>query len=276
MSVVEEHYSREDVKLEILEFSRGRWLALAGAGWVRYSGQKPLKSDSIELPKTLLETGTRSLYATTSIYSKLETRGDAFDDSKVVAVTPFLDVDNELEQWRATVEVSRLIVDELESLGVVKSVYLLWSGKGMHVRVNENSLSPELRDLDHAWALAEHLRMRIEERVFEIRRKYDATHLKVENQLKPRSLFTVPLSLHRKLDRVAICMSPEGLDDFDPSWTLPGSFRHEPSWRSWELGESDGAAEVAIKLLGGYPGPRRVRRRKEPPVDEMIRKWIDD
>ncbi|MCS7103448.1 MAG: hypothetical protein NZ992_06170 [Candidatus Korarchaeum sp.] len=32
--------------------------------------------------------------------------------------------------------------------------------------------------------------------------------LKVEDQLKPRSLFTVPLSLYRKLDRVAVCVNP--------------------------------------------------------------------
>lgn len=135
--IVEEHYSREEVVREILEFSRGRWIALAGGAWVRYLEGRPITSDSLELPATLLRTGTRAIYATTSIYSRLRSREDAFDGSKVVAVTPFLDIDNRPEDWRATVDAARLILEELESLGVVRSVHLLWSGRGMHVRVHQ-------------------------------------------------------------------------------------------------------------------------------------------
>ncbi len=270
--LVREHYSRPDVKSEVVRFSRGRWLALAGERWIRHFGRAPLTIDSLKLPGTLLATGTRSIYATTSVYRRLKSRGDPYDDSNVVAVTPYLDIDNDLEAWRATIEAARAITEELERLGVIKSVYILWSGNGAHVRVHEHALSKELRDLDHAWALAEYLRIRVEVRVAEIRARHEALGMKVENQIKPRSLFTVPLSLHRRIDRVAVCFKPESLDNFDPSWTSPRDFRHDPSWEDHEVGEADEASKVAMEMVGGYPIKRSWKRR-EPPVDEMVRKW---
>ncbi len=272
LPLVRSHYSRQDVRSEILRFSRGRWLALAGKRWVRHLGRRPLVVESLRLPGTLLATGTRAVYATTSVYRRLRSREDPYDDSNVVAVTPYLDIDNELEAWRATIEAARAITEELERLGVVRSVYILWSGRGAHVRVHEHALSKEFRDLDHAWALAEYVRIRTEAKVVEIRARHEALAMKVENQLKPRSLFTVPLSLHRRIDRVAICFKPESLDDFDPSWTSPGEFRHDPSWEDHEVGEADEASRIAMEVMGGYP-IRRSWRRKEPPVDEMVRKW---
>lgn len=278
--VVKEHYSRRDVREEVIRFSRGRWLALAGSRWIRHLRSRPLTVESLRLPDSLLTTETRALYATTALYRRLRSRKDPYEEGNVVAVTPYLDIDNELEHWRATIEVARAISDELESMGVVRSVYILWSGKGAHVRVHEYALSRELRDLDHAWALAEYLRIKVEPRVAEIRRRLDAAGMgvRVENQLKPRSLFTVPLSLHRVIDRVAICLKPEDLDDFDLSWTEPFSFKHH-AWEVYEVGEADGASKKALELVGGYPvagrGAARGRRRKEPPVDEMVRKWND-
>jgi len=271
--LVREHYSRQDVRNEVVRFSRGRWLALAGRRWIRHLGRAPLIVDSLRLPGTLLATGTRAIYATTSIYRRLKRREDPYDDGNVVAVTPYLDIDNDLEQWRSTIEAARAAVEELESLGVVKSVYILWSGRGAHVRIHELSLSKEMRDLDHAWALAEYVRMRIEAKVAEIRGRYEALGMKVENQLKPRSLFTVPLSLHRRIDRVAVCLKPEELDEFDPSWTEPGGFVHDANWDEHEVGEADEAARRAMEVVGGYPVPRSRYRRREPPVDEMVRRW---
>ncbi len=271
--LVRSHYSRHDVRSEITRFSRGRWLALAGERWIRHLGRVPLTVDSLRLPGILLATRTRSIYATTSVYRRLRTRDDPYDDSNVVAVTPYLDIDNDLDAWRSTIEVARMITEELERLGVVRSVYILWSGNGAHVRVHELALSKEFRDLDHAWALAEYLRIRVGARVAEIRARFGAPGMKVENQLKPRSLFTVPLSLHRRVDRVAVCFRPDDLDDFDPSWTSPGQFRHDPSWDEHVVGEADGAATAALEAVGGYPIPARRTRRREPPVDEMVRKW---
>ncbi len=272
--LVHSHYSRQDVKNEILRFSRGRWLAITGeGGWIRHLGRRPLTVESLKLPTLLLKTRTRAIYATTSVYRKLRTKEDPYLEDNVVAVTPYLDIDNGPEYWRATIETAKIIIDELERLGVVKSVYVLWSGRGAHVRVHELALSREMRNLDSAWALSEFVRMRIEVKVAEIRARYEVPGLKVENQLKPRSLFTVPLSLHRRIDRVAICMTPDRLGDFDLSWTEPGSFIHDPHWDGYEVGEADHAAREALDLIGGYPVAQARRRRKEPPVDEMVRKW---
>lgn len=271
--LVKEHYSRGDVRKEVMGFSRRRWLALAGRRWVRYLEGKPLTSQLLRLPDTLVATGARAIYATTALYKRLDSREDPFVGSNVLAVTPYLDIDNELEHWKATIEVARIISDELESMGIVRSVYILWSGKGAHVRVHELALSEGLRDLDHAWALAEYLKMRVEPEVAEIRRRFGAAGLRVENQLKLRSLFTVPLSLHRRVDRVAVCLKPEDVDDFDLSWTDPSSFKHR-DWEGYELGEADEASKKALDVVGGYPS-RRGKKRKEPPVDEMVRKWVE-
>lgn len=270
--LVREHYSKEEVKLEVLEFSRMRWIALAGDRWVRYLSGAPITVSMLSLPDTLIATGTRALYATTSLYAELSSKEDAFDEGKVKAVTPFLDIDNEPEDWKLTVEAARILVDTLDSLGIRRSCYVLWSGRGAHVRINELSVSEELRGLDSAWALAELIRLKVDDRISDLRMK--TRSLRVENQLKPRSLFTVPLSLHRKLDRVAVCVNPNDLDDFDVSWTEPMSFKHWMGWRKYEAGESDQAVLEALNRLGGY-SPRR-RRRREPPVDEMIRKWEHD
>ncbi len=178
----------------------------------------------------------------------------------MTAVTPFLDIDNEPEAWKLTLEATRIIVDALDSLGIRRSCYVLWSGRGAHVRVNELSMSPGLRGLDSAWALAELVRLRVEESISDLRVRAGSS-LRVENQLKPRSLFTVPLSLHRRLDRVAICVNPDELDSFDISWTEPNGFRHWGGWRRYEEGESDRAVLGALSKLGGY----RLRRRREPP-----------
>ncbi|MEM0018222.1 MAG: hypothetical protein QXO55_05805 [Candidatus Korarchaeum sp.] len=267
--LVKEHYSKEEVKLEVIEFSRRRWIALAGNRWVRYLSGVPITTDVLSLPDTLISTGTRSLYATASLYNELSRKEDVFDETKVKAVTPFLDIDNEPEDWKLTVEAARILVDALDSLGIRRSRYVLWSGRGVHVRVNELSMSEEFRGLDSAWALAELVRLKVEERISDLRIK--ARSLRVENQLKPRALFTVPLSLHRKLDRVAVCVNPDDLDDFDISWTEPLDFKHWRDWRKYETGESDQAVLEALSRLGGYY--RRGRSRKELPVDEMIRRW---
>ena len=264
------HYSREEVRKEVRRFTRDRWVALAGPKrWIRYIRGRPLSSDDLELPDILIKTDTRSIYATIHKYRRLRNREDAFNDSLIESVTPFLDVDNELEDWRSTVEAIKVILEVLEDLGVRKSVYILWSGRGAHVRVHERALSKG--DVGSAWALAELVRLRSQAKIEEIRER-GAKELKVENQVKPRALFTVPLSLHRRLDRVAVCISPVEINEFDPSWVEPGNFIHYDSWDSYVEGEADKAAEFAVELLGGYR-PRKSRR-KEPPVDEMIKRWL--
>lgn len=270
--IVRKHYSREEVRSEVMKFSKGRWIALSGRKWIRYFSGRPITVEMLSLPETLINTGTRAVYSTASIYGKLYSKCDAFDPSNFIAVTPFLDIDNELENWRGTVEAVRIAVDILNSLGISKSVYVLWSGRGAHVRVNEFSFSEGLRNLDSAWALIELLRMRVEAGLLELGARLRSS-LKVENQMKPRALFTVPLSLHKKLNRVAVCVNPDELDDFEISWTDPESFRHWKHWERYEEGEADKAAEEALSKLGGYSA--RSFRKREPPVDEMVRKFLD-
>lgn len=274
--LVREHYSKPIVRQEIIRFSRGRWLAAtSGTTWIRYVGRKPLTINSLDLPDFMLRRGCRSLYATTSIYRRLRTREDPFSEDNVVAVTPYLDIDNRIEDWKATIFMALEVVRELERLGIERSVYVLWSGKGAHVRVHERAISHELRGLDSAWALAEYVKLKVEDKLIEARNRYGAKDLRVENQLKPRSLFTVPLTIHRKIDRIAICMRPEKLDEFELSWSEPGAFIHDASWSEYEEGEADNAVLEALSKVGGYPLHRYSNKRKEPTVEEMIRRWLD-
>ncbi len=272
--MVREHYNKSIVRQEIIRFSRGRWLAAtSGTAWIRYVGHKPLTIDSLDLPDFMLRRGCRSLYATTSIYGRLRTREDPFSEDNVIAVTPYLDIDNRIEDWEATLLMVLEVVRELEKLGILRSVYVLWSGKGAHVRIHERAISHELRSLDSAWALAEYVRLKVEDKLVEIRNRYGARDLKVENQLKPRSLFTVPLTIHRKIDRVAICIKPENLDEFELSWSEPRAFIHDTSWSNYEEGEADSAVLEALSKVGGYPLHRHSRK-KEPTIEEMVRRWL--
>ena len=279
------HYSKPEVRTAIAEFCRGRWVAawLKDGSVVRWLGGRPLamrsQSDVLSMISNRSRPLLRAVYATVSVYRRLAERSDVFDDSNVVAVTPFWDVDNDPALWRATVEAARAVVDELERMGVARSVYVLWTGRGMHVRVHEGAISSELRSkigpLDAAWALVESVRLRVESKVEEIRLRFEAHGLRVDNEVKPRGLFSVPLSLHRSVDSVVVCVDPSELDEFEPSWASIGAFRSSGSWRRYEPGEADDAARRSFEVHGGYPILTRRRRRKEPPVDEMIRKWFE-
>ncbi len=283
-ALVRSHYSRPDVRREIREFCRGRWVAawLTDGRVVRWLGRRPATASPKDLD--LLISGragspVRSIYATAERYARLRRREDVYDPGNVLEVTPFWDVDNDPGSWRATVEAARALVEALGTLGVVRSVYVVWSGRGMHVRVHEGAISREVRErvgpLDAAWALVERVRLRVAGRIEELRSEFGAHGLRVDNEVKPRGLLSVPLSLHRSVDAVVVCLSPDQLDYFDPSWSDPSNFRSSDSWRRFDPGEADSAVLEAVELHGRYPGPRTPRRRRrEPPVDEMLRRWL--
>ncbi|MDK2464912.1 MAG: hypothetical protein QI223_09110, partial [Candidatus Korarchaeota archaeon] len=67
-----------------------------------------------------------------------------------------------------------------------------------------------------------------------------------------KRVFTVPLSLHRELDVVAVCFKPDEIYDFDLDWLRPDGFRHNPDWREHEAGEADELARRALGEVGGY------------------------
>ncbi|RLE50796.1 MAG: hypothetical protein DRJ21_01445, partial [Candidatus Methanomethylicota archaeon] len=189
------------------------------------------------------------------------------------------DIDNERDKWKATIEVCKEIISFLEKYGISKSIIVKWSGKAAHIHIHHEALSPELRrkynPLDLAYAIVEYVIKKLEDKIRNIASKYLAEKLKVDNEHDPQQLFTCPLSLHRELNCVSICINPNDLDSFSLEWTDPSSFKHYDDWNKFEIGEADELALKAIEIVGRYPGPYKRRgRRKHPSVDEMIMKWL--
>ncbi len=279
-----EYYSNEEVRIEIADFCRKRWVALFGKGVVRYNEKgAPLKIEKPSQVTKLLEHFSsikpRSFYATSAQYLNLSRREDIEDEGNLISYTPYWDIDNDPKKWRATVEIVREILDHLEREGISDSVYVMWTGRGMHVNLNHRSISPEIvrkfGALDAAWAIVEYIRGKITGKLHDIRKRYEAFELRVDNEIKPKNLFSVPLSLHRRVNSVIICLRPEDIDYFNPSWSDPNSFKHSKDWRKFSVGEANSLVRKAIQIYGGYPYPRRtVYRRKEPSVEDMIRRWL--
>ncbi len=269
------HYLRSEVLQEITSWLRGRWVALEGFRngeriFVRNERGRPLTvSNPNDLRNLILRHRfVRTIYGSLNVYSKLETQSDTESLPNIVASTPSWDVDVSYERWRIAMEIARVIIDELERLGVVKSLYLVWSGNGVHIHISEKALSEEARNYVHpfdaAYAVVEYVLRRARPRIADIIKNVD-TGVKVENLVDLKRVFTTPLSIHRKLDVVAVCFHPEDMDSFDISWTSPEGFRHR--WRCWEryeVGELDHLAEIAVKEVGirslelGYVHTRRT------------------
>uniref|UniRef100_A0A7C2FXT3 Uncharacterized protein n=1 Tax=Thermosphaera aggregans TaxID=54254 RepID=A0A7C2FXT3_9CREN len=125
--------------------------------------------------------------------------------------------------------------------------------RGVHVRVNEKSFLQELVSehgaLTIAYAVTEYVLRSVRDRLERIARE---SGVKVENVVDAKRVFTTPLSLHRSRDAVAVCFKPDALTSFNPSWTTPGSFKHDPTaWRSFDPGEADNLAVEALKNIKG-------------------------
>lgn len=267
-ALVAKHYRDARVIREVSDFLRGRWVAIhcerrmedGRPLLVRYWEGKPLRVESGEdLAKVfsrLRHLGPRAFYGTANIYRRLDSREDALNYSGNIALrTLTWDVDSTPEHWRATLEVARAIVDELEREGVVKSVWLKWSGRGMHVHVHERALPEDFLAkkgaLDVTWSAVQLILERVKDKVQSVNARY-GSKIKVENLMDPQRVFTAPLSLHRELDVVCVALKPEDLDSFEPSWTHPSSFKHNPDWRVFEEGEAVSLAEKALREIGGY------------------------
>ncbi|MEM2185965.1 MAG: hypothetical protein QXT37_03295 [Thermofilaceae archaeon] len=276
-SRVLEHYLRDDVAAEIADFARGRWLALEGQGrdgriFVRWWAGKPLTASTPTEVKRLVESfsgaGVRTIYATACIYRSIAAGEDVERIENVVAATPSWDIDATLDSWEAAVEAAKLIVGFLEQHGVRESVYLKWSGEGVHVHIHEAALSKEaLASVDPLTAsrlLVEYTIRKLENQLKELAEKWRV--LKVENLMDPKRVFTVPLSFHRRVDKVAVCFKPDQLGDFDPSWADPASFKHNPQWRDNVPGEADQLVLEALKALA-HLRPASTRVKVEEPQE---------
>jgi len=285
----QEYYSKREVLDEIARFAKNRWVGVhcierdskGNRIMVRYVDKKPIvvssSHDLLSLMRRLGKKGLRSIYATAAVYSKLSSADDVKSLSNMILYTPTWDVDNEFKSWRSTIKACMEIVEALKEEGVEKSVFVKWSGDGAHVHLHERSISGRsLRGrtpLDVAYAIVEYIRMKVEPRIQEIAIA-DECSVKVENKIDRQRMFTCPLSLHRDHDRVCVCIRPSNLHHFDPSWVDPQSYVHDKGWTSYEEGEADELAEKAIGVVGGFP-LGRTKRRKHPPLDEVIAKWLD-
>jgi hypothetical protein len=272
--LVEHHYSREVVKREVADYCRGRWVALEGGAlgsrvFLRYSRDgRPLRIDGPQdvegLIKQFKGVRPRAVYGSVNVYSRLASRLDLEVRENIAYASPVWDIDGELERWRDVVEVAKIIVDELERLGIAKSVFVKWSGEGAHVHVHERCFSSDVlskhNPLDVAYSLVDYVLERCKDKILDVASRSGV--LKVENEIDLKRVFTAPLSLHRRRDLCCVCLKPEALDSFEVGWASPEGFKHDERWREYVEGEGDEAALKAIEAVGGYRGwPGAVEER---------------
>ena len=283
------YYANPRVKAEIAEYCRNRWVAVhcertAKNGrfiLLRYYKGKPLTISNPEdvdfILKKFKTLKPRAFYATANLYFKNSYRDDVLDYFKnVYARTMFWDIDSKLEWWRVTLKIARAIVQLLETHGVRESVYLKWSGRGLHVHLHEKSISARLYSkispLDLTYSLVEYITIKCQRKLNEINTRENTT-IKVENLMDPQRIFVVPLSLHRVLYVSCVVFTPEDIDSFDPSWLNPRNYRHQRIWKNFKEGEADELALKAIKIVGGYPKHLSVKKKKKP-LEDQIRKYL--
>ena len=270
-----DHFSRAEVRKALIDFLMGRWVSVQTEDeFRRYLNGKPLRvRDELELDSIIRLLRPRTFYGTIEIYKRIESREDVYDEGNVISATPTWDIDSEIGNWRATVEVISEIINFLSEEGVKNSVFIIWSGNGAHVHIHPLSISLKANPLDIAWSITEFVKLKLESRVEEIRRKHNAEKLILANEIMPRRVFTAPLCFHRKLDVVTVPIIPEDLDDFDISWTSPKDFKFSSDWNKFSEGEADALAERAYESIGGYPIMSK-RRRKGKKLEEML--WFNE
>jgi len=134
--------------------------------FIRYRGGKPLvfenSSSVIHYVIKYRELNVRTIYASINIYGVLSSQDFLDDPSNIVTVTPFWDIDIDgLDNWRWAIEIARLFVDFLEKIGIKRSVYLVWSGEGLHIRIHEKAIPSEAlfdrNPVDVAYAIVEYV-----------------------------------------------------------------------------------------------------------------------
>ncbi len=272
-----EHYSRKDVRHEIAEYCANRWVALHCEEFdkkgkkiiLRYDNyRRPLRIFSEDDVQRLLSENARyrprAIYASAHVYRSLRSREDIVDRENIITSSPTLDIDSKDGDWRGVVEKAMQVIKLLEKYGIVNSVFFKWSGRGAHVHIHQNAFSEEIRrridPIDISYSVTKYIASMLE----------PGGGAVVEAIIDIQRVFTVPLSFHRDVDRVAVCVLPENLSEFSIDWTLPESFQHFPNaWRRFSLGEGDELAEKAFMKIGPYV-TGRPRKRKHRPLDEEI------
>lgn len=283
-NLAREHYSRLDVQKEIADFCVGRWVATHCTSekgelvFRRYFKGRPLAvSETSDLQELLKKMNfqVRSVYASVNKYSSVKNVKDVYTFSNVVCCTPTWDVDSTLSNWQKTIVVAKQMIAFLESEGVKDSVYVKWSGNGCHIHIHEEAISENVlsraHPLDLAYAIVEYVNFHVLPKISE---SLNIENVRVENRMDAGRVFTCPLSLHRELDVVCVCMKPDELDSFSPEWIQSNNFRHNTRWREYIKGEADKLALNAYKAVGGYPTSTTGRKRKRKSFDQQIIEWL--
>ncbi|MEM1985336.1 MAG: hypothetical protein QXQ24_01205 [Nitrososphaeria archaeon] len=266
---IQEYYLRDYVIDEIFEYCRNRWAALEIKStreriFFRYLWRNgpPLSFSTKDFLKNFIKKYSklypRTFYASVNVYKSLAKREYVEKPDNIVKATPVWDIDGSLTNIKLTLDTANIILDELERHGLRKSVYLKWSGRGLHIHVNENTFSEELlkehHPLDIAYSTVEYILKRVWKKIDTLAKEETSLQrpFKVENKIDIQRVFTAPLSLHRELDLVAVCFKPDSIKDFDLSWANPQSPKHDKSWKNYVEGEGDQLARIAISEVGGY------------------------
>jgi len=279
--ILVEHYSKEDVLREIVKYCRGRWCAfliedIEGSKIMRYDRRdfRPIVLDNVEKFRSYLKIlPIRTVYGTVHFYKKIERFDDVKDLTNILASEPVWDIDNSMMEWRKTLQAAEIIYDFLEGKGVGRSVYIKWSGEGIHVHLNSNSISEEvyskIHPLDAAYSVVEYVKEKVDEKIHELNCK----SLRVENKIDPQRLFTAPLTFHKSLNVVTVCISPEQLDGFSIDYVDPKKYVHYYGWDRFVDGEADQLVFEAYEAIGPYPKEYVAGKRKRRRLDEEIRRW---
>jgi len=260
------YYSSDFVRTEVADYCRGRWIAIEGGAmgsrvFLRYwRDGRPLNvndpEDILSLLKHFGGVHPRSIYGSVNVYRSLNDKSLLENPSNIVYASPVWDIDGELSEWKGILEVVRIIIDELERLDLVESVFIKWSGEGAHVHVHERCFSDEVlsrhNPLDIAYSLVDYVIERCRGKILNVISKFRS--IKVENTIDLKRVFTAPLSLHRRRNLCCVCFKPDEIDDFDVEWANPENFRHNRDWRIYIEGEGDKAALETIRVIGGYRG----------------------
>ncbi|ARM77048.1 hypothetical protein B6F84_03725 [Acidianus manzaensis] len=189
----------------------------------------------------------RTVYATAGKYKEINSVNTKND--KIIAYTPFFDIDTKIEKWEFAIRAAEVVISALEKEKIEKSVYLLWSGEGIHVRINENSIPKDYDPLTASHAIVQYILNKVKDQI-EILSEASGNVLKIDELIDTKRIFTAPLSFHKELDYVAICFSPNKLDKFTLDWAKPDNFVHEE--KIYEKFEENEASELLTKAIQAY------------------------
>jgi len=295
--IVVHHYKKEEVQEEIAKFSQSRWVAihcefLNPQGYqvlLRYhraSGEATVPL-TITVPRDVPKfverferLGSRTFYASANVYKELTRLEHIKILENISYCMPTWDIDNSPEKWKATIAVAKEITNFLNQEGVSESVFLKWSGKGIHVHIHEKAFSEDLlkklNPLDAAYAVVEYVNRKLAKKHVEIAEHYQARELSVENEMDLQRVFTCPLSLHRSLNSVSVCFSTSTINDFVPEWTNLELYHHWKGWDQFEAGEADKLANKAYRTVGTYAPKTKTKtfETKDETTQDLITHWL--